>query len=157
MFNLDFFIKSVKTAFKVALHFIDSNEEFSKEEQKERLAPFLVKDVPNHDIELRLGDPVSEIVTTDENGQFNKEIIVDSLEGLDVKGGIAKYIAADTNAGEKGASGFVYLMKNERGCSIISDIDDTIKISEVAEKDKFLVNTFTKDYEAVSGNSFFSH
>ena len=37
------------------------------------------------------------------------------------------------------------------GVSVISDIDDTIKVSEVLDKKKLMRNTFMKDYEAVPG------
>jgi phosphatidate phosphatase APP1 len=37
------------------------------------------------------------------------------------------------------------------GVSVISDIDDTIKISEVLDKKKLMRNTFMKEYEAAPG------
>ena len=141
---------------KVALFLFDAGEDFSDAEEKERLLPFFVTDVDNHEIELRLGDSVSQTVITDDNGRFNEKIVVDSLEGLDVKGGMVRYVATDDDLDENGDQGFVYLMKNERTCSIISDIDDTIKISDVTDKTKLAVNTFKKDFKAVPGNRQFS-
>lgn len=141
---------------KVALFLFDAGEDFSDAEEKERLLPFFVTDVDNHEIELRLGDSVSQTVITDDNGRFNEKIVVDSLEGLDVKGGMVRYVATDDDLDENGDQGFVYLMKTERTCSIISDIDDTIKISDVTDKTKLAVNTFKKDFKAVPGNRQFS-
>ncbi len=37
------------------------------------------------------------------------------------------------------------------GLSVISDIDDTIKVSNVADRDALLYNTFVGEYEAVEG------
>ena len=57
-------------------------------------------------------------------------------------------------------AGLIYLMKNTMphgGCSIISDIDDTIKISEVTDKKKLVVNTFKKDFVAVEGKASIRH
>jgi phosphatidate phosphatase APP1 len=42
-------------------------------------------------------------------------------------------------------------IQQHHGCSIISDIDDTIKISEVPNKKKLMINTFKKDFKAVPG------
>jgi phosphatidate phosphatase APP1 len=47
-------------------------------------------------------------------------------------------------------NGEVFLVEPE-GVSVISDIDDTIKISEVTDKKKLLENTFLKPFQAVPG------
>ena len=40
---------------------------------------------------------------------------------------------------------------SRRGVSVISDIDDTIKVSLVTDRRKLLANTFLKEFEAVEG------
>lgn len=47
-------------------------------------------------------------------------------------------------------TGSAFLLPGE-GLSVISDIDDTIKISEVRDKAKLLRNTFAKEFQAVPG------
>lgn len=47
-------------------------------------------------------------------------------------------------------NGEVFLIEPE-GVSVISDIDDTIKISEVTDRKKLLENTFLKPFEAAPG------
>jgi phosphatidate phosphatase APP1 len=148
-FFIDFLHNFIKKGFHATLHLFDRNETFSEEEKRERLEPFFVRDVANHEIQLRLSKSVSQTVFTDENGRFQATIIVDSLDGMNIKGHILTYTASDKDFNEQGDEGSIYLMKNQRGCSIISDIDDTIKISEVPNKKKLAVNTFKKDFKAV--------
>jgi phosphatidate phosphatase APP1 len=45
----------------------------------------------------------------------------------------------------------------EKGFSVITDIDDTVKISEVLNRDKLIQNTFFKKFQAVSGMSQLYH
>jgi phosphatidate phosphatase APP1 len=134
------------------LNLLDRSEKFSEEEKQERLGPFFVRDVADHKIQLKLSQTKSQTITTDENGRFTETIIVDSLEGLNIQGQLLKYTASDDDDDEQGDEGMIYLMKNQHGCSIISDIDDTIKISEVPDKKKLVINTFNKDFRAVPGN-----
>ncbi len=149
---VDFLQNFIKNSFQAVLHLVDSSEKFSEEEKQERLGPFFVRDIADHEIELRLSKSISQTVSTDENGRFQETIIVDSLNGLNIKGQTLKYTASDEDFHEQGDEGLIYLMKNQHGCSIISDIDDTIKISEVPNKKKLIVNTFKKDFKAVPGN-----
>jgi len=153
--NLDFLQNFIKNTFKVTLHLLDSKEEFSEEEKEERLGPFFVRDIKDHKIQLKLSKTLSHIVLTNENGRFNEKINIDSLEGLNIKGQKLKYIALDDD-NEQGDEGIIYLMKYDKHhrCSIISDIDDTIKISEVPNKKRLMVNTFKKDFRAVPGLIF---
>ena len=102
---------------------------------------------------MKISKSISPIVTTDDNGRFHQKIIVDSLKGFNITGQVLKYLASDDDYHEQGDEGIIYLMKkkNNGGCSIISDIDDTIKISEVPNKKKLMVNTFKKNFKAVPG------
>ena len=134
---------------------MDTKEKFSDAEKQERLEPFLVRDVTDHPIKLQLSESVSETIATDENGRFHKMIHVDSLNGMNYKGHVLKYTASDEDSNEQGDTGLIYLMKNRDRCSIISDIDDTIKISEVPYKKKLAVNTFKKDFRAVPGKFYY--
>lgn len=156
-FNLDLWHRIAKGAIQTVLYAFNWREISGAKLKIERLEPFFVHDVKNHQIELRLSQAISTTVTTDSNGRFNEKMTVDSLEGLNIKREILRYLAFDEDLQEQGDQGFVYLMRNQHGCSIISDIDDTIKISEVPDKKKLTVNTFTKDFQAVPGNLSFFH
>ena len=155
--NLDLWHRIAKGAIETVLYAFNWREMSGTKVKIERLEPFFVQDVKNHKIELRLSQAISTTVTTDSNGRFNEKISVDSLEGLNIKREILRYLAFDDDLQEQGDQGFVYLMRNQHGCSIISDIDDTIKISDVPDKRKLTVNTFNKDFQAVPGNLPFFH
>jgi len=147
----------IKNSFQAALKLLDKNEKFSEEEKEERLGPFFVRDIKNHKIQLKLSKTISHSVITNENGRFNEMITIDSLEGLNIKEQKLKYFALDDDYHQQENQGIIYLMKYNKHhrCSIISDIDDTIKISEVPNKQRLIVNTFKKDFRAVPGDQFF--
>ncbi|CAF0960752.1 unnamed protein product [Rotaria sordida] len=150
------FIKIIiKTTLQAALSVLDSSSTSNEEIEQERIEPFFVTDVTDHKIKLKLTDSISEIVSTDKNGRFYKDIIVDSLNGLNIQKQELKYTAFDNDNQQNAYEGIIYLMKNKNriGCLIISDIDDTIKISEVPFKTKLMINTFRKPFQAVPGMS----
>jgi phosphatidate phosphatase APP1 len=80
---------------------------------------------------------------------------LNSLKEINITEPILKYTAFDKDAYEQSDEGLIYLMKNRHECSIISDIDDTIKISDVPNKKQLIVKTFKKDFKAVPGNNNF--
>ncbi|UJR21916.1 hypothetical protein I4U23_024986 [Adineta vaga] len=143
----------IRKSFYGAMNLIDRSTKFSKEEQEERIGPFFVRDVSKHQIQLKISDSISTTVSTDDNGRFYAMIGVNNLQSLTIKQDVMKYIAFDDDYNQQGDEGLVYLMrtKNYSGCSIISDIDDTIKISEVPNKQKLIINTFKKTFQAVPG------
>lgn len=132
---------------------MDSTDPFSDEEKEERLGPFLVRDIQGHQVNIKLKPSLEKTVVTDTNGLLMKKISLESLDGMTVDGEILKYGVSDKDQKSPTYAGLIYLMKDKPngGCSIISDIDDTIKISEVTDKKKLMVNTFKKDFTAVPG------
>ena len=52
---------------------------------------------------------------------------------------------------EDKATGIIRLIEPRQGISVISDIDDTIKISEVLDKVRLLANTFIHPFKPVPG------
>ena len=65
------------------------------------------------------------------------------------KGWLSVQVESGT-AGKRKFSGQAQLVSPE-GVSVISDIDDTIKISNVLDKQELLANTFLKKYQPVPG------
>jgi phosphatidate phosphatase APP1 len=104
-------------------------ERMSMKYHKERLACFLVEDLPHTDLKLRLitDNNQSKIfnVNTDTLGYFSSSINIDSIdkperiEHVDIEG---KSVGTSIIA----VQGY--------GLSVISDIDDTLKISMVNTK-----------------------
>jgi Uncharacterized conserved protein (DUF2183) len=85
--------------------------------------------------------------TTSADGHFRGEA---RLNGAVAPGWIT--ITAHNAAGAPAIAGHALLVDNA-GISVISDIDDTIKVSEVLDKRRLLRRTFLEPYEAVAGMS----
>lgn len=64
------------------------------------------------------------------------------------------FAAALPNADERRFAGLIFPLEAE-GVSVISDIDDTIKITEVRDKQATLRNTFLREFRAVPGMADF--
>ena len=143
----------MKKSVELVLHALDSTDSFSNEEKEERLGPFLVRDISGHRVNINLSPSVEKMTITDTNGLLMETFSLESLDDMTVNGEILKYGVSDKDQKSPTYAGMIYLMKDkpDGGCSIISDIDDTIKISEVTDKKKLMVNTFKKDFTAVPG------
>jgi uncharacterized protein DUF2183 len=97
------------------------------------------------EIELTIDDTVVELAPTRANGHV--------LDTVPYRGAAApgSWLAfASTHPSGTTIEGAVQLVP-PRGRSVISDIDDTIKISEVLDKRALLANTFVHPYRPVEG------
>jgi len=85
------------------------------------------------------------------NGHFKHELLIDEniLKDAKIKNQLA-YSVILPKTDHRVYTGQVNLIK-PHGVSIISDIDDTIKISEVTERSQLLKHTFLQDFKAVTG------
>ena len=148
-----FLQSAIERSIEVALNLIDSSDALTSDKKQERLGPFFVRDVHEHKIQLELSASISKTITTDADGRFQEKIVVDSLDGLDTRRSTVTYLASDTDNDQQASQGTIYLMRTSEGgaCSIISDIDDTIKISDVPNKKRLMTNTFKKDFVPVPG------
>ena len=121
--------------------------------QQERLRPFFVQDNFNEVITIRIGNLTREI-RTDEKGEFYEPIDltaeqIQTLRREQNSDRILQYQAMGYDG--RLFNGTIYLIESTGGVSIISDIDDTIKISNVLDKVRLLTNTFILPFEPVPG------
>ncbi|CAF4091653.1 unnamed protein product [Adineta steineri] len=118
----------------------------------DRLRPFFVVDRKNENIEFNIGS-ITQTIETDRHGEFYEKIQVpsDVIQTLkrQNKGNIITYEAAGED--DKNLTGITHLIEPSQGISVISDIDDTIKISEVLDKVRLLANTFISPFKPVAG------
>lgn len=116
---------------------------------RDRLRPFFVTDQSDKVITIQIGDK-SQLLHTDTSGEIYEQIDVtnDDIQ-KQRKGNIVTYEATSDDV-EK-STGIIRLIEPEQGLSVISDIDDTIKISEVLDKVRLLANTFIFPFKAVPG------
>ncbi|CAF0888677.1 unnamed protein product, partial [Didymodactylos carnosus] len=116
--------------------------------QRDRIKPFLVEDESHEVIKINIGKS-SHIARTDNEGQFRLDLTYsnDDVNQLK-KDDIISYTAIGDNGDSQ--EGVIRLIERN-GLSIISDIDDTIKISEVLDKIRLIANTFIHPFKPVLG------
>jgi hypothetical protein len=119
---------------------------------RDRLKPFFVDDESNELIEINIGES-KNVVRTDRQGQFFTiiDLTDDQVQKAkkSVGDNILPYEAIGDNQDK--AQGVIRLIEPRAGISVISDIDDTIKISEVLDKVRLIANTFIHPFKPVPG------
>ncbi len=102
-------------------------------------------------IVIRFADRTYALPKSKSNGHFSRLLVVDDniIKQARTKNKLL-YQAVLKNNDSRVYTGQVNLV-SPSGWSIISDIDDTVKISEVTERKKLMNHTFYQEFEAVSG------
>ena len=124
---------------------------------KERAWPFVVDNLPDRELTLQLGGQFYLLGRSEKNGHASGELRLSATAAA----GILKTPAADgrwlvysaltDDAGDdRLLAGKVELLE-PRGVSVISDIDDTIRVSQVADRHALWQNTFLRRFKAVPG------
>jgi hypothetical protein len=123
---------------------------------QERSRPFLVNTRGGKRLAIRIGDEVFELSKSTGAGHFEGtvELSPDQMQSLMAEtetnpDSIA--FAAVTHPGDARAFAGTVRLIPQTGLSVVSDIDDTIKHSHVADRRRLLVNTFLRDFAAVPG------
>lgn len=118
-----------------------------------RARMFLVDNERGKKPVVRIGDRRFTMEPSGANGHFRGMAILDREGSLPMQAGqwVPVTVCSDTECARK-FTGAVQLVPPD-GVSVISDIDDTIKISNVTDKTRLLQNTFLKEYKAVPGMS----
>ena len=135
----------------------------SKEEEetatfKERARAFLVDHERNKTIHVRLGEGVLRAGKSGPNGHFSSDLVLSSEQVAAIRAAIKdesgplRFTAVVPAHDRREFAGQFELIEPD-GLSVISDVDDTIKISEVADRRALLANTFLRDYKPVDGMS----
>ena len=96
--------------------------------------------------------PIATIKKTKRNGQFRARLLVkeaDLLQGESGRGGFE--LSARDRESSFLAGTLPIRMIPAEGHSIISDIDDTIKFSNVENRAELLANTFARPFVPIDG------
>ncbi len=140
--------------FQKALGF--GSNEAATELLKARARPFLVENKGERKISVRVGGAEFPVGETAENGHVVGTITlpVEGVAGLaQVRGftnGWVPIRAVTRRDDRRDFLGAAQLIE-ETGISVISDIDDTIKITEVLNRKELLANTFLREFRPVPG------
>jgi phosphatidate phosphatase APP1 len=117
-----------------------------------RIKQFLVDNERNKKIEIWISGRKYRLGRTQPGGHLYSGLVIDDKrirENLLNKKRIPYRIRLPKNETRK-FSGFISFIPN-KGVSVISDIDDTIKISNVLNKKELMRNTFLREFQPVSG------
>ncbi|CAF1386182.1 unnamed protein product [Adineta steineri] len=117
--------------------------------QRDRLKPFMVQDKTNENFFIMIGTKHNYTTKTDGEGLFRTSFIVSNADVQELKNDqVITYKAVGNNADIW--EGKIHLLERQ-GLSIISGVDDTIKISEVVDKMRLVANTFIHEFRVVEG------
>lgn len=126
------------------------DETMSAEETKlfeERIRRFLIDAEGGKRITVRIGDMTAAMEITSGDGHFAGKL---TLPASTPTNSILK-LEAMVPAADKRRFSAPVLLVPPRGISVVSDIDDTIKVSEVRKRRELLLNTFVRPLKPVPG------
>lgn len=132
-------------------------EEYRLEEEKdesiaqERRKLFFVDNEGGKRIPIRIGTKTFVLDQSGSNGHFYGNLLVTAPEveqWQDKATQTIPFTAITRENDRRQFSGKIYLL-DAKGVSVISDIDDTIKVSEVHDKKALLANTFSRPFVPV--------
>jgi len=123
---------------------------------RRRAAAFIVDNERGKDLSVRIGEKTYPLGESAKNGHFRGTIRLsgDAIGQLRKDGHIADgwltFRLASKVRGDRTFTGRVQLIGPE-GVSVISDIDDTIKITHVTDRKALLTHTFCRPFAGVPG------
>lgn len=115
-----------------------------------RARAFLVDNESMKSLLVRIGGEEHELASTSWNGHTDTDVIVAAAAVRPDATGIVPIEVITRPNDPRRFGGVAFLLENS-GVSVISDIDDTVKISEVRDKQKLLRNTFMHEFQPVAG------
>lgn len=110
---------------------------------RERGGFFVVDNERGRRLNIRLGTQTFALAPSNAAGRIADRIVFSNKEGAETSS-VSFQVEASSFSG-------IVLKVPAAGLSVISDIDDTIKISDVLDQPKLLARTFLEPYSAVPG------
>jgi hypothetical protein len=123
---------------------------------RKRAQFFLVDNERRKTVDIRLGDMALTVAASLPNGHFQTSLHIrsDDIQRFGLTTLLSQHaLPFETVPSRKGVirrTGEIQLIP-ETGVSVISDIDDTIKLTNVTNRHELLRNTFCRSYEAIPG------
>ncbi len=117
---------------------------------KQRVNLFTVDNERRKRIIIELNDQLFELPKSEANGQFLGIIKLPDNSNLANSQGLISFKAALKTDDDREFNGKV-MLHPASGVSVISDIDDTVKVSYITNRKKMFDVAFFQEFEAVSG------
>ena len=128
-----------------------SRETIESDLMKKRLRAFLVDNQPDKRVSVRIGSATYVLPESTPNGHFRTTLDLpdDTLTEVDGRDtyNIQRLTFSAMNCDGRKFTSELRLIP-QRGVSVISDIDDTIKISNVRDRRELMANTFLREFRA---------
>jgi Phosphatidate phosphatase APP1, catalytic domain len=122
-----------------------------RERVAERLQPFLVDNERGKRLSIRLGERVYRLPPTEDDGHVVATVNVPASV-VAAAGGRKEFEVVMRAGDDRKFAGRAHFVP-PTGRLLVSDIDDTVKITEVTSKEKLLRRTFVDVFEFVPGAS----
>jgi len=125
---------------------------------QQRLRPFLADHERGKEVRIRLGDRVVSAGVSGPDGYFRSVVRISAGEAARLVGpeGWIRYTALLPPGDNRTLAGRVQLIW-PKGLSIISDIDDTIKHTQMLDSRQMLLNSLVRPFRAVEGMAELYH
>jgi hypothetical protein len=121
----------------------------------DRASRFLVDNERGKEITIRLGARTFTMPPSEPSGHFRGTVRLSAAEANRLaQNGWLTFTAVTPAGDDRAFRGRVQLVEPE-GLTVVSDIDDTIKISEVRNPPALLANTFLREFAAAPGMAEF--
>lgn len=133
-------------------------DESQRELFESRIREFIAPTEGGKRVALRLGDRIYPMQQrTKRNGQFRGSVRLshEELQQLQAQGIVNGCLQLDVlaNDGQPTDSTVQVHLLPRQGISVISDIDDTIKVTQIHSRRLLLQNTFLREFETIAGMS----
>lgn len=115
-----------------------------------RARGFLVDNESMKSLLVRIGGAEYELASTGFDGHTHTDLRIPAAGLTPGPGGVLAIDVIPREHDQRHFGGLALLLP-DTGVSVISDIDDTVKISEVRDKQKLLINTFLREPAPVVG------
>jgi phosphatidate phosphatase APP1 len=132
---------------------LDGRDETTRRRVLENLRPFMVDNEGAKTVVVRIGDTAAVVGTSGADGRCGDVVELTARQAEAAAQGnppALEYAVVLGDGDTRRFSGWVQLL-DDAGVSVISDIDDTIKITEVHDKKKLLENTFARPFQPAPG------
>lgn len=146
---------------RAMLSLIERTIEVEKDSEAERLMrarlqPFIADNERGKELSIVLGSKTHKLTASSADGVFRtslkltREEAQPLLEQAEKAAGWLEYRFVMPSKDTRQFTGRVLLLNDSR-LSVISDIDDTVKDSNVLDKTQLIANTFLREYRTVTG------
>jgi phosphatidate phosphatase APP1 len=118
---------------------------------RERAGYFLSDSSGNTRVSVRIADRIVPLSSSNDAGYFTSDIQLPGNEVAQLaKGGVVSFASMPTGANPRSFTGTVRLVP-EQGRTVITDIDDTIKVTNIRDSKEKVANTFLRPFAPVPG------